>query len=240
MKGESINTEATEIPAQASDFSSSDVSIYRKKQKKFKVLILLLSLMIVAILAAIAISPRNELDTFYKNKLVAAEVILEKAKAKGNKQGQSMAYINMGYIYYKGGDYSRAIVNFNRAIRVTPKSHVAYYWLGMSYLGEKNYDEARVNLEWAAENAPKKQKYLPLFDLGRTYEAINKPDEAMKAYQSSIKDSPQMWNPHANLAALYEKKGKHKQALLSYRRAYKYSNDVEIKKAIDRLKDKAK
>lgn len=193
----------------------------------------------IAVTAGLVIIKPKSLGTYYENQLKNAEQILSTAQSKGNKEGEALAYANIGFIYFKGGDYNKAIINLNRALKIKPKDHVVLYWIGMSYFEKDDLKEAEKHLLRAAENATRLKKGLPLYDLGRLYEKQNKYDKAIEAYEKSINDNTKMWNPHANLAKLYEKKGNNALALKEYENAYQYnSEDKALKKAIDRLKEK--
>lgn len=189
-------------------------------------------------LAYFAISPKNQLGSYYENELRKAEKILAGAQKQKNKKAEVLAYANIGYIYYRAKDYDKAIVNLKRAVKISPKDHVVLYWVGMAYFDDGNLIEAEKSLKLAAEYAPDLKKHLPFYDLGRLYEKQNKFDKAIAAYKSSIKSNVKMWNPHDRLGRLYEAKGDYKLALKQYKRAFSYTQDSNLAKAIKRVKGK--
>ena len=82
-------------------------------------------------------------------------------------------------------DYSNALIHFNAAAQVLPKSSLPYYGIGTIYLVTKQPEQA----EDAFEKAVKLNKNFALAykGLGDTYTAQRKPKKAQEYYQQAAK-----------------------------------------------------
>ena len=54
-----------------------------------------------------------------------------------------------------GGSVSRAIVNFQKSLKIAPNLSTTHLWLGEAYLSAKKNDLARKELEWVANAKPR-------------------------------------------------------------------------------------
>ena len=92
------------------------------------------------------------------------------------------AYTNLGILYYRRGDYNRALVNIDKAIRSAPNSAcIAYYYRGHIQLRESRLNEAISSYDQATK------KYCVSFvdahlALGIAYEKNRQYDKARRKF----------------------------------------------------------
>lgn len=207
----------------------------RKKINKFLKLTILFSFAIFALILYSLISnlSGNKMDSYYERQLEAAEKILDKAETP---KAKALGYANIGYIYLKGEQTGKAIVNFKRALGYYPKSPVVKYWLGVAYWEDGNSKDAIKLLNESLSGTPKKKKFIAYYKLGEIYQNQKKYDLALQNYKKSASDNGTMWNSRAKLAEILEIKGKKKEALVQYKVAAKFNpENKKLKEAIKRL-----
>ncbi|NOU47214.1 MAG: OmpA family protein [Bacteroidales bacterium] len=102
-------------------------------------------------------------------------------------------FYEQGKIQYDESIYPKAIELFSKAVKDDPKYTDAWNSLGNSYYYNKQYKEA---VEAYANLEKLNPDYWAWFyyNSGQSYEALNKPDEAIAAYQSFLKRFPQTPN----------------------------------------------
>lgn len=100
---------------------------------------------------------RNNLGTLYllMEKWDPAIDCFQKAVADLLYKTPQYAYNNMGYAYYKKGDYARAIESYQQALRSSRSYTVAYANLGQAYDAKGDLDEAVAAYKQAVFYAPK-------------------------------------------------------------------------------------
>lgn len=74
------------------------------------------------------------------------------------------------------------------------------------------------------------------FDMGRVYEGLEDPGNAMKAYQNSIKLNPKVTPPYSAISKLYLKQNNKKEAVAILKKGLKYNpNSNTLKKHLKKL-----
>lgn len=102
----------------------------------------------------------------------------------------SDAYNNMGYAYYKSGDFDRAITFYKKALAnpVYPTADRAYINLGNSYYRLGRYDDALVAFKEATKRVP--GFFLPYMKIALCYNAMRKYGDASTAITQGITLDP--------------------------------------------------
>ena len=95
-----------------------------------------------------------------------------------------IAYTNMGWAYYKKGDYETALRAFNRAIESNPRYVSAYYNQGLAYLSLGEDRKAVESFTKAIEIFP--DFISAHYDLGRAYRKLEEKENAKKSFQKVI------------------------------------------------------
>jgi Tfp pilus assembly protein PilF len=106
------------------------------------------------------------------------------------------------------------------AVREQPDSAEAHYWLGSSYLTDRNYKEASEEFESSVKLDP---TYMPSwFQIGRlaalTGANLERGEDALRKYLSYTpkEDDPPIYRAHYWLGSIFERQGKKAEARQSY------------------------
>jgi len=106
--------------------------------------------------------------------------------------------------------YSQAVQNYDEAINkgkgidddeIKDILARAYYQKGLSLVQLKMYEDAIASYEMVKQIDP--QSHLANFGLGRIYEQMNRPEEAVKNYRAAIEKGPKYLPARYSLAVLY-------------------------------------
>lgn len=149
------------------------------------------------------------------------------------------AYSSLGEVYYDKSILDKAIENFCKAIQLCPDNSKTYTYLGMCLWDKDSLDEAAVSFEKAAQLDP--SNAVALNNLGVVYlDGIGKPNDALNAFDRSIKANP-------NYALAYFNKGRCLEVLQnqsisveSYQMALnlnKLTDEMEESEILDRLQN---
>jgi tetratricopeptide (TPR) repeat protein len=112
-------------------------------------------------------------------------------------------------------DYSGAIIDFNRAIRIIPgggeMDHSFYFYLGICYLELGNYPEAEVNFnkDIFSQNGgdtAREIHFNSLLYMGITKSVNNEPDSAEIYFKKSLNIYPELPEANYYLALIYKKR----------------------------------
>jgi len=93
----------------------------------------------------ISLKAAMELDKNGKHSdaVEAIKRIIERGPAASNMQ----AYLSLGLVYFRDGDYENALANFSRSIEIQKNNPMSYYFMGMIYekkaLGTPKFDVAK-------------------------------------------------------------------------------------------------
>ncbi len=90
---------------------------------------------------------------------------------------------NLGYVYFRLGDYDAAKLYYQEALDLRPDFPKAIHGLGQVYLKTGEYEKAVGKLEQAVELVPTAARLL--LDLGRAYEKTHEYNRAMNAYKKA-------------------------------------------------------
>ncbi len=98
-------------------------------------------------------------------------------------------FLNLGGLYYRRGEYERAIPYYERVIRLNPKHYQGHYWLAMCCWKLQRYYAAINTLEEVIEFLPTFKDALNL--LGDCYEKIGEGAKAEHYYLKAISTDPE-------------------------------------------------
>lgn len=99
------------------------------------------------------------------------------------------AYNNMGWAYYRKGEYEKAINYYHTALKSSPAYAGCFANLGLAYEAIKKREEAIKAYRKSIRFAPKNP--VPYFRLGRLYYELNRKDEAEVTLKQFLNLSPE-------------------------------------------------
>ncbi len=92
---------------------------------------------------------------------------------------------NLGYAYYKKGEYKKAVESYLKATKYQPSFSRAFHNLGITYEAMNEWDKAEGAYKESIRYAPKDPRSH--FYLGKLYLKRNKPSLAIKKFEESIR-----------------------------------------------------
>lgn len=126
----------------------------------------------------------------------------------------SIAYNDLGYIYFTKGIYNKAEENLNRAIEANPELIQAHVNLGLTLAAQNRLNESEEQYRTAIRLNP--DYLLGNYNLGIVLAKQGKYDEAIDEFKKAIDINPEFPEPHIALAFAYESKGKNDEAVKQY------------------------
>lgn len=129
-----------------------------------------------------------------------------------------------------------AINALKEAIRLAPKSPLAYRQLAEAQMLQKDYDEALRTLATSSELQPASP--VPYAMRGELFEAKKEIAQARREYLAAIKINPSYHVPHLRLADIYAREGNTQDAIRELESVMKSYPAEEVRKKLDRLKNR--
>ena len=128
------------------------------------------------------------------------------------------AWVELGNLQHKSGDYQRALHSYEQAVRIQPSIAGGHYNLGNLLLARGDLIQAVRRFEHALKLNP--NFAMAHNNLAQAKEGLGRWEEAMVGYRSAIdvdSEQPQAW---FNLASLLERRGAVGEAASAYLRAH--------------------
>jgi Flp pilus assembly protein TadD len=113
---------------------------------------------------------------------------------------------NLGYSYYLGSDFGNAVKWFSKGLRLTPDDKRLHNNLGLAYGRKGDFIQARYHFTQAVG------EFGANLNLGYVYSQHGKYDEAIKSYEAALQTQPNSLPALSNLAQLYERTGRLREA----------------------------
>jgi len=143
----------------------------------------------------------------------------QEAFAELNSRYPDSAFLHklMGMAHEWESNDTKALEEFQEALRVNPRIPEVAFAVGYIYLRQERYDEARA---WLAKElvldpcAPKAHHYLGEVDF-----AQEKWDASASHYRKALECNPEYGDPYIGLGMVFERKGGMEQAVKMYREA---------------------
>ncbi len=146
---------------------------------------------------------------------------------------------SLGTLYMSTGDYTRAHDIFAKILEADPRNIKALWEMGVVEITRGNaqaaLDSLSKGLSLAIQVDNQEQKALILLSQGISYRMLNKPDEALRNYEDSIKINEKLGQKRGvaaaldEMAALQAMSGKSDAALASYTKALALQRDIGMK-----------
>lgn len=90
---------------------------------------------------------------------------------------------NLGFAYFKTGDYDQSVYYYNEAIDMAPNFPMAHHGIGQVYMAMGKYEDAVKSFEQAVENAPKEARIH--IDLGKAYKMVHEYNKAYETFKKA-------------------------------------------------------
>jgi Flp pilus assembly protein TadD len=113
---------------------------------------------------------------------------------------------NAGYSYYLAGEFGNSIKHYNRGLKITPNDRRMHNNIGLAYGRKGEYDKAKQHFTVAVGEVGSN------LNLGFIYSQLGKYDEAIKSYETALKMKPDSLPAMSNLAQLYDRTGRLRDA----------------------------
>jgi protein O-mannosyl-transferase len=162
---------------------------------------------IVVLLLGISLSyATNEQIAIWRNSISLWSYVMEKEPER-----VPIAYNNRGLVYYKTGQFDKAIADFHKAVTLKPSYIDAYSNLGMAFFKIARFDEAIVNFDKAIALDP--AYYKAYNNRALAFGAMGKFDKAVEDYNRVITLKPSSPQAYYNLGVLHAQAGFFDQAI---------------------------
>jgi Flp pilus assembly protein TadD len=113
---------------------------------------------------------------------------------------------NLGYSYYLAGAYGDSVKWYTKGLRTSPDDKRLHNNIGLAYGRKGEFDKARYHFTHAVG------EFGASLNLGYVYSQHGKYDDAIRAYESALQTQPQSLPALSNLAQLYERTGRMREA----------------------------
>ncbi|MBW1778392.1 MAG: tetratricopeptide repeat protein, partial [Deltaproteobacteria bacterium] len=142
---------------------------------------------------------------------------------KPNDFHHAEIYSNIGGIFYKIGDYSKAIAAYEKALKMDPYNILTRYNLVQSLVLMQRWDEASTHMDFIIENGSKKFSYFNLKGFVLLWQ--NHPYEAIQYFREALKRAPNNASVLMNTGIALSRLGSFKNATWFLKRAANASPD---------------
>ncbi len=113
---------------------------------------------------------------------------------------------NLGYSRYLANDFGSAIKYYSKGLKITPNDRRMHNNIGLAYGRKGDYDKAKKHFLIAVGETGAN------LNLGYVYSQQGKHDDAIKHYEAALRAQPQSLPALSNLASLYERVGRLREA----------------------------
>jgi tetratricopeptide (TPR) repeat protein len=113
---------------------------------------------------------------------------------------------NLGYSYYLANDNGNAVKYYGKGLKVTPNDRRMHNNIGLAYGRKGDYDKARQHFVIAVGETGAN------LNLGYVYSQQGKFSDAIRHYEAALKAQPNSLPALSNLAQLYERTGRLREA----------------------------
>jgi len=158
--------------------------------------------------------PGTNRKSFKKSKSTAIRVCLLIAVllSGGAANAQINRYLNQGNQLYDQQKYKEAAADYAKALARDPNNTAGLFNLGNSFYQEKQYDSSRKIMEATAKmTKDKRGQSAANYNIGNTYMAQQKWEDAINSYKETLRKNPQDPDAKYNLSYAEEMMKKQQQ-----------------------------
>ena len=134
---------------------------------------------------------------------------------------------NEGVRLFLNGNFADAKVKYKKALEILPDYPATLNNMGMVFLQEKNFREAK---KYFLSACNKKESPTYFLNLGHTYVNLQLPEKAEKYYLQSLDFDPESLMAWKSLATLYQYSGKYEKSVIIWNKIIQnFSDDLYYK-----------
>src|SRR3989304_6252138 len=122
-------------------------------------------------------------------------------------------FLNNGLFFKKEGRWDEAINEFNKVLKLNPKSGESYHQIGIIYEYQLKYEESIYFFQKASETD---SKYA--FFAGLDYENLGRWDNAISSFKKVLSSSPDFIKARFHLGLSYKKIKKYVEAVSEFKK----------------------
>jgi len=127
-----------------------------------------------------------------------------------NIYSKADSFYGMAGIYYKKGDYEKAVEFYKKALSIEPKDEMSYWQLVLSFMKLGRWDEASSNLDILLVWFPEKVKYQNL--KGFVLLKQKRAEDALPYFKKCLKLDPNYRKALINIGTAFSSMGEHERA----------------------------
>ena len=129
-------------------------------------------------------------------------------------------YINRGKIYLKMDDFKLARKDFKEAIKMNPYNPNPYNYLGVTFMYECNFEEAKKNFLQAIDRLVQERTPEPYRNLALIYAKTGEFDKAVECYKANIEFFNDSYD-YEKIAEIYYEQKEYKKSVEAYNKRCK-------------------
>ena len=158
-----------------------------------------------------------ERNMVWKDEITLWNDVVEKSP------NNARAYNNRGNIYAKKGDYVRALIDFDQAVRIDPRFGDAYNNRGNVHLFQRQYKKALVDFTRALKVNPSSLPNLAIvyYNRGTAYLHGGDYEKAIDDFSQALSIDPNYQAAYSNRGVILSKMGKYDKAISDFTLALK-------------------
>lgn len=159
-----------------------------------------------------------------------AEQTVPALSPERSSRAEALALFSQGLIDEHQRNPGSALTNFQQAVELEPDNEDLHIRLAIGLLQQKRFDDATALMENFVEGHPRAEKAL--LSLALIYRAADKTDKVISSYQRLLKLTPREQDVYVELAALYMRENRPREAIKLLEKA---SRRLEDPSAVLRL-----
>jgi len=135
--------------------------------------------------------------------------------------------LNKGTEYMEAGKTTEAITEFTKAIQINPSNLKSYFFRGIAYGTNNNFDEALLDFNKVIENRP---NFVPIYIVrGNLYDNHGNYEQAISDYNKAIEIDPKFASAYFERGLAHLSKNKYDLAVSDFNKVIEINpNDVRV------------
>jgi tetratricopeptide (TPR) repeat protein len=149
-------------------------------------------------------------------------------KALSIDKDLTQVYAPLGVLYFQQNDLVKADEYLTKAVAIDEKDAEAQFFLGQVRFKQNKFDEAAVALDQSIKlnkiTNPEAESADAHFYLGKSYDNLNRPEEAVAEYKEATRLNPKYADAWFDIGVYHYNRGEYNEAVADYTQATKLEN----------------